>query len=202
LDFTAVSSEGLEGEVFLPAWTVDATLVDGGAGQVNLFGTATIERLMEPLLFYLSGTIRLDGEPGAFLAANQSMTQTVSATFDDGLTIHTRTLVEDDVNVEVEELTLGTNPPPLATVRAIPNPLTASTHITYTMTHRGNGSIRIYSADGSLVRTLVEGSIEQGSHRIPFDGLDDSGRRLAAGGYFVKIRTDHVQAAGKLSVMR
>jgi hypothetical protein len=202
LEFTAMSSQGLEAEALLPTWTMEATLVDGGAGQVNVFGTVAVQRPTDPLVFDLSGTIHLDGEPGAILAANQSIEQTASANFDPGLIVHTRTLVEHGITIDVEELIPGTNPPPLATVGATPNPLTASTHVAYTLTHRAMGSIRIYSAEGRLVRTILEGTIEPGSHRIPFDGLDDSGRRLAAGGYFIKIRTDHVQAAGKLFVLR
>jgi hypothetical protein len=201
LDFTA-SSWGLEDEELVPSWTTEVTLVSGGPGQAILFGTLTVERQGDPLILLLSGTIYFDGDPSGILAANQSIDQSAFARFDSGLTVHTRTLVEDGVTVSVDELVPGANPPPLARIHASPNPLSTSAQVFYTSTHRERGSIRIYSADGRLVRTLLEGTIDPGDHRIHFDGKDDSGRRLAAGGYFVKIQTDHAQAAGKLSILR
>ena len=42
--------------------------------------------------------------------------------------------------------------------------------------------------------------LEPGEHQIPFDGRDDQGWKLAAGGYILKLQTDVVLAGGKLVV--
>lgn len=201
-DFTSSVSDGLVGQMFLPTWTTDVTFVDGGAGQVNFFGTATLSRLLGTVSFTLSGAVNLDGAPDAVLAANQGMNQFVKLTTDAGTTLHTRTMVEDDLFIPVDAVSLGDNPPPLGTVRATPNPLERSTVIAYTLTHEAVGSIRIYAVDGRLVRTVAEGRFEAGSHTIPFDGRDDAGRPLAMGGYFIKMQTDMVNVGAKLFVVR
>jgi hypothetical protein len=202
LDFRSVSTPGLSEIDFLPEWSMEATAVDGGPGQVNLFGTLTMNRLLGPVLFTLSATILLDGDPTAVLDDNLSIEQTASAIGGMRLTVHTRTLVEGGVTIDAPDLTLGTNPPPLATVRATPNPIQASTHIAFTLTHRATGSIRIYNSQGRLIRTVAEGTFEPGAHQIPFDGLDNAGRPIANGGYYLKLQTDQVNAAGKLFVVR
>jgi hypothetical protein len=201
-DFTSISYSGLADVVLLPLWSIDATLVDGGPGQVNIFGKATMSNFLGTVPFILGGTIHLDGNPAGVLLANQEINQTARLTMDDGITLHTRTLVEDGVTVDVEPMVLGANLPPLATVRASPNPLEPSTQIAYTLTHEATGSIRIYDLGGRAVRTIAEGRLEPGEHRIPFDGRDDAGRPIAAGGYFIKMQTDRVNVGGKLFVVR
>jgi hypothetical protein len=201
-DFTSISSSGLADQPLLPHWTIEATLVDGGPGQVNLFGTAAMSSFLGTVPFTLGGTIHLEGNPTGTLAANQEINQTAKLTVGEGITLHAWTTVEDGVTVDVEPLILGTNLPPLATVRATPNPLQPSTQIVYNLTHEAAGSIRIYDLGGRIVRTIAEGRFEPGRHQIPFDGRDDAGRPIAGGGYFIKMQTDRVNVGGKLFVVR
>ncbi len=203
LDFqlSAVSSAGLAGVQFLPNWAIEATLIPAGPGSVNFFGSATMNRLVGPLIFTFGGSIYLDGAPGAILAANQSFDVRAVLAAGSALTLHTRTTVVDGVTVDVEPLPLGSNPPPLATVRATPNPMDATTKIVFTMTHAGSGTLRVYSIDGRVVRTLATGRFEPGSHELPFDGRDDRGKKLPIGGYFLRLDTDVFHVAGKLFVI-
>jgi hypothetical protein len=203
LDFDATSAPGLSGIVFGPEWTVEATLANGSAGRVNIFGTATMNRVSDgPLAFSLSGVISLGGFLSGLPSAEALDHTARVSTGLNGLTLHTRTLVEDGLTVDVEPLALGTNPPPLATIRATPNPIESSTKIAYSLTHAANGAIRVYSSTGRVVRTVAEGPFEPGSHTVAFDGRDDSGRKLPAGGYFLKLDADVVQAAAKMFVVR
>ena len=200
--FAARSSSGLSGVEFLPGTQVQATLISAGPGAVNLFGTATMHRDVGDLNFSVAGQIHLDGAPEGVLAANQSIEESIQAELGATLRVHTRTGVVDGVTIDVPVLALGTNPPPLATVRASPNPLESSTRIKYTLSHPATGAIRIYSVDGRAVRTVAEGRFEPGPHEIPFDGKDDAGRRLGQGGYLIRFDTDVVKVAGKLFVVR
>jgi hypothetical protein len=201
-DFSSVSSPGLGDIQFLPSGRIQATLVPAGPGVVNIFGTATMNRLIGALTFSLGGTIYLDGAPGQTLAANQSIDVTMRVTLGGDLTLHTKTVVVDGVTVDVDPISAGVNPPPLATIRATPNPVDVSTKIVFTMTHAGTGTVRVLSVDGRVVRNLASGTFEPGQHEIAFDGKDDNGRNLAAGGYFVRLDTNNVQAAGKIRVVR
>jgi|GEM_PF-3991151 len=198
----AATSSGLDQIQFLPNSRIQVTLVPAGPGQVNVFGTVRMNRLLGLLVFSLGGTIHFDGAPGGQLAANQSLDETVHTTIGSALEVHTRTTIVDGATVDVPPLFAGANPPPLATVRAKPNPLEASTRIAYTLTHPGDGSIQIYSVDGRSVRTIAKGHFEAGANEYPFDGKDDSGRKLALGGYFIRFETDKVKVAGKLFVVK
>ncbi len=48
-------------------------------------------------------------------------------------------------------------------------------------------AVRIFDQTGNAVRTMVVGQQGAGPHQIVFDGLDDSGRRLAAGSYTYQV---------------
>lgn len=198
--FTANSSSGLSQIQFLPTSRIQATLVPAGPGQANIFGTVSMSRLVGALVFSMAGTIHFDGSQDV-LAANQSIDVGVTTAIGPSLTLHTRTSVVDGVTVDTPPISAGINPPPLATVRATPNPLATSTRIVYTITHPATGSIQIYSVDGRSVRTIAKGPFAAGTHEVPFDGKDDMGRRLAMGGYFIRFETDKVKVAGKLFVV-
>lgn len=201
LVFDALSSTGLDGLQFLPNARIQATLIPGEAGLATIHGTATMSRLEGPLVFNLVATVHFDGTQG-LMTALQSIDESINVRTLGSLQMHTRTTVVDGVSVDVPTLPAGSNPPPLATVRAVPNPLQESTKIVYTLTHPATGSIQIYSVEGRSVRTLAKGPFAIGKHEVPFDGLDDQGHRLALGGYFIRFETDQVKVAGKLFVIR
>jgi hypothetical protein len=200
LTFTSVSSPGLDQIQFLPTSQIHATLVPSGPGVVSIYGTVSMSRPIGPLAFSMGGTLHFDGSQ-ATLDANQSIEETVTTNLTSTLHMHTRTAVADGVTADVPFISAGTNPPPLATVRATPNPLSPSTRIVYTLTHPSDGSIRIYSVTGRSLRTIAEGHFEMGTHSYPFDGRDDNGRQLPLGGYFIRFETDKVSVAGKLFVV-
>jgi len=203
LDFEATSSAGHGGLAFEPEWTTEATLYDAGPGGVTITGTVTMTEPGGSIDFVLTGMLTFEGAPDGRLPDPQILQQ--SARREEGggsLVIHTRTHMESGAILsEVPHLVLGDNPVPQAVVRARPNPLQADTRVHYRLSRPLTGSIAIYSTDGRLVRMLHEGRLEAGEHEIAFDGRDGAGRRLAAGGYFVRLSTDQVTASGKLLVL-
>lgn len=201
-DFTSRSANGLHGLDYLNTAQIHATLVPAGPGQVNIYGTVTMDRTSGPLNFSLGGTIHLDGAPGQTLAANQSIDATVRIDVGGSLVVHTRTTVVDGVTVDVAPLSVGANPAPAATIRAVPNPARPNaSRIVFTLTHAATGAVNIHSVDGRVVRTLASGTFEPGTHEIPFDGKGDDGRDLSRSAYFLHLDTDVVQAVGKLSIV-
>lgn len=70
---------------------------------------------------------------------------------------------------------------------ASPNPFNPETSINYTLRSSGTVSVRIYSLQGRLVRTLEEGFASPGAHEVRWNGRDDNGGTVASGMYLVKV---------------
>ncbi len=70
---------------------------------------------------------------------------------------------------------------------ASPNPFKSSTTIPYRINEVGHVRIDILDARGRLVRELVRGTATPGEHRVVWNGLDNAGRPMAPGSYFLKM---------------
>jgi hypothetical protein len=55
---------------------------------------------------------------------------------------------------------------------------------------------------GEVVRELVAGELAPGNYRQVWDGLDNSGRRLASGLYIYQLRAGSFSATRKLLLMK
>ena len=62
--------------------------------------------------------------------------------------------------------------------------------INFTVARRGRANLSVYDATGSLVRTLVNGTVEPGSQSATWDCTNSSGRRVASGSYFCRLTSD------------
>ena len=70
---------------------------------------------------------------------------------------------------------------------ANPNPFNPETSISYTLRNDGPVTIRIYGVDGRMVRTLKSGEeTVAGTHEVRWNGMNDQGRHVPSGIYFVK----------------
>lgn len=76
----------------------------------------------------------------------------------------------------------------LALAPPAPNPSSGEVRLDFTMAEAGPASLRIYSANGALVRTLFAGRAAAGASSLVWDGRDDGGRSSAAGTYFVRLQ--------------
>ena len=88
-------------------------------------------------------------------------------------------------------------------------PLTASglfegrTTISYLLEADGRVTVRIYSVEGRLVRTLEDGGYASaGIHTVAWDGEDDRGGKVGSGLYFVKAFGPGSAAEMKIAVIR
>jgi hypothetical protein len=86
--------------------------------------------------------------------------------------------------------------------RAVPNPFTQGTLITFQMASAGQVSLEIYNVNGQLVRTLVAGGVDAGSHSVLWNGKDDSGNAAARGVYFCCMSADGYRATEKIVFMK
>ena len=70
-----------------------------------------------------------------------------------------------------------------------PNPFRPEARIPVTLDRDGDIVLRIFRADGTLVRTLYRGPGTAGTRMFAWNGQDDRGKRLAAGVYLIELRS-------------
>jgi hypothetical protein len=63
-------------------------------------------------------------------------------------------------------------------------------------------SIKIYSIQGRLIRTLVEGPVKVGYHTAIFDGKGDKHQNLGIGAYLARMEADGFTKTIKLILAR
>jgi hypothetical protein len=86
--------------------------------------------------------------------------------------------------------------------RPTPNPSARGAVIAYGLARRGRVTMRIYSAAGRLVRTLVDGDLDAGGYSAVWDGATDAGSRAASGVYFVRMEAEGLSASEKLVLLK
>lgn len=72
----------------------------------------------------------------------------------------------------------------------VPNPFNPSTTVSFTVAQEAGtvqARLAVYDLRGALVRTLLDGTVEPGTHRLEWDGRDSRGRRAASGVYFLRL---------------
>ncbi|RKZ15737.1 hypothetical protein DRQ53_08185, partial [bacterium] len=76
----------------------------------------------------------------------------------------------------------------------VPNPFNPRTTVYFDVAKDGPVTVRVYSLNGRLVRTLVSRDMQAGKHEVIWNGVDDTGRSVASGTYLVQLvardRTD------------
>jgi len=83
-----------------------------------------------------------------------------------------------------------------------PNPLSSETKIAFRLPETGHVELKIYGVSGRLIRTLVSSDQTAGLHSAVWDGLDDTGREVAAGVYFYKLAAPGVKESRRMILLR
>lgn len=68
-----------------------------------------------------------------------------------------------------------------------PNPFNPATTIAFDLPENSSVELEIYDISGRKVRTVVNESMEAGTHRVNWDGRDETGNQVASGIYFYRI---------------
>jgi hypothetical protein len=83
-----------------------------------------------------------------------------------------------------------------------PNPASRTQQIGFSLPAAGNVSLRVYSATGELIRTLLNGSLTAGSQTVSWNLTDDQGRLVPNGLYFYELAAGRYNLRMKVSVLR
>ena len=70
-----------------------------------------------------------------------------------------------------------------------PNPFNDKTTVKYTLPAAGHVCMSIYDQSGRLIKTLIDRAHAPGTYAVTWNGLDESGRRMPEGNYFVVLQT-------------
>jgi len=106
--------------------------------------------------------------------------------YDEGL--YANPLFSHDALIHIGQGT-SASPPPWThlRLRAAPNPFNPRTMLSFDLPTDGWADLRIYAADGRLVRVLVEEVRPRGFQTVAWDGTDGRGRAVASGFYTARL---------------
>lgn len=94
------------------------------------------------------------------------------------------------------------NAPEYSICSNYPNPFNPSTTIEYNLKTDSEIEIRILDNLGRLVRSLFKGQSAPGTHRLTWDGRDDSGHKLSSGPYFYQVTSGTFSSAGRMLLLK
>ena len=89
----------------------------------------------------------------------------------------------------------------LAPIRRAPNPLSASTTISFQLSETAETSLDIYDASGRQVRSLVSGDLAAGAHSFEWNGTRADGVKVPSGVYYYRLRAGQLQDVRSLRVL-
>ena len=86
--------------------------------------------------------------------------------------------------------------------RAYPNPFNPATRIPFSLARPGRVELSVYDSAGRRIRRLEHGILAAGGHEALWNGLDDRGRAVSSGVYFVRLRAGTAEAAQTVVLLR
>lgn len=89
-----------------------------------------------------------------------------------------------------------------AITRVTPNPFSPRTSVAFALREAGAVRIDIFSADGRLVRHLVDDARPAGAFEVAWDGTDAQGARVASGPYFLHMESGGHADTRKVMLVR
>jgi len=104
------------------------------------------------------------------------------------------TAINDPVIPSISKFTLLQNSP---------NPFNPSTNIKFIINETTNSyTLNIYNLKGQLVKTLVKGNLEKGTHNIVWDGTDSNGNNVSSGIYLYSLSNGKSNQIKRMVLMK
>jgi hypothetical protein len=83
-----------------------------------------------------------------------------------------------------------------------PNPFNPETQIDFALPQDMMAELVVFDALGRRVRTLLQGTLNAGTHQARWDGRDRQGRPVASGTYFYHLQAGPYQLSGRMLLLR
>jgi C1A family cysteine protease len=90
----------------------------------------------------------------------------------------------------------------VAVLPNVPNPFKGFTDIWFAVPEAQPVRVSIFTADGRLVKNLLDSTVWPGRHTVRWDGTNLTGERVAGGIYFVRVSTPTAAGTGKMVMLR
>lgn len=98
--------------------------------------------------------------------------------------------------------TASTPERPAYQLTAHPNPFNPRTSVWFDLPRSGEVSLEVFDATGRHVRTLACGAYEAGRHEVQWNGVNDDGRPVSSGVYFVVLGRDGGSQPLKVTLLK
>jgi len=82
-----------------------------------------------------------------------------------------------------------------------PNPSRNATTVRFTLPRKGEISIDVYDVSGKRVSTVTRGKFQSGIHNIVWQRKNEKGVRVPQGIYFIRLKSEGMEARGKLILL-
>ena len=89
-----------------------------------------------------------------------------------------------------------------AITRIQPNPFNPTTHVSFSIAAAGPVRIAIFTADGRLVRTLLDDRRPAGAFFVPWDGTDSQGSPAPSGTYLFQLQSGGHSQTRKATLLK
>lgn len=110
--------------------------------------------------------------------------------------------VSDEDEKQLDEPSDVVLPDEWALSQNYPNPFNPTTTIEFSMPNTSGVSVQIYNMLGQVVKTLVNGTMPAGIHRLTWDATDQSGASVSSGMYIYRLESESFQATRTLVLMK
>ncbi|HTB05359.1 MAG TPA: FG-GAP-like repeat-containing protein [Bacteroidia bacterium] len=87
-------------------------------------------------------------------------------------------------------------------LRAYPNPFTDNINFNISLTADMPVSVKIYSAQGTVVKTFADKKLSTGNYQFTWNGTNDGGSKLAPGVYYCRIIAGSKTSVRKVVLMK
>ncbi len=92
--------------------------------------------------------------------------------------------------------------PPSCHHRNHPNPFNPSTSIAFVVPRSGTVKLGIFNQSGQMIRELVSGDMNAGTHTAAWNGKDSKGRAVSSGVYIARLTMGSQTITHKLTLMK
>lgn len=83
-----------------------------------------------------------------------------------------------------------------------PNPASDRVKCELTLKNRQNVKIKVYDSAGRLIRTIVDGILNEGKNEFIWNRTDDTGKVVSSGTYIIIIETENKRLTKTITIMK
>ncbi len=218
LTFVAATSNDNQGNgdgKINPGETVQTWVTLNNGGQGAATGVTAELSATDPNLTFVKGNVTFDEIPAGSEVSNENdpfvlsispttpsnTTIPVTLTINSNNTFYSTTLNFDINVVPVLGIAQSSTTPLRFSLATLPNPAHGATTVSYTVPSSSQIDLAVYNTGGEKVKLLATGFVSAGQKSIVWDGRDDTGKKMNAGVYFVKLEAGSNHAVTKLVLL-